>query len=62
MFTTIGQLFGLISRTITAVDHLAEAGELQSQLILEASIDDVEAKRQAREVTRAKRLKLLEAA
>ena len=60
MFTTIGQLFGLISRTITAIDHLAEAGELQAQLILESSIEDVEQKRQVREAAKAKRLAMLE--
>ena len=60
MFTTIGQLLGLISRTITAIDHLAEAGELQAQLILESSIEDVEQKRQVREAAKAKRLTALE--
>ena len=60
MFKMIGQLFNMLSRTITAVDHIVEAGELQSQLILESSKDDVEAKRAARKAKLAEATKLLE--
>lgn len=60
MFKMFGQLFSTLSRTISAVDHLVAAGELQAELLHETSKDDVEDKRAARKAKREEAAKLLE--
>jgi hypothetical protein len=37
MFKLIGQLTGMLCRSINMLDHLAEAGEVQTELIRDAS-------------------------
>ncbi len=45
MFKSLGELFDLLSVTIQALSNLVNAGERQSQIILESSDADVERKR-----------------
>jgi hypothetical protein len=37
MFRLIGQLANMLCRTVTMMDHLAEAGEVQTELIRDSS-------------------------
>jgi len=45
MFKLIGQLAATLCRTITMIDHLAEAGEVQTEIIRDSSVFDVKKKR-----------------
>lgn len=45
MFKLIGQIASTLGRTVTMIDHLAEAGECQTLIIRDSSRFDVEKKR-----------------
>jgi hypothetical protein len=45
MFRLIGQLANMLCRTVTMMDHLAEAGEVQTQIIRDSSVFDAQKKR-----------------
>jgi len=45
MFKLIGQIAATLCRTITMIDHLAEAGECQTEIIKDTSVFDAKKKR-----------------
>lgn len=45
MFKLIGQLAATLCRTVTMIDHLAEAGEVQTEIIRDSSQFDARKKR-----------------